>query len=190
MPSSFKLTHYPPVRFVSEKEREFYRYRDMAILSLLVATGARISEVLGAKLADLDLLASTLAIREAKDDEPRLLPISDQLAGRLRQWIRRRGKWWKKLEADTLFTTWEGRRITEYGKQFRRYAKWAGVSGFTLHGIKHFAATTMYETAPWMAEAVTGTSHATLRKHYIHKSAEYVRKQYAAADPLGKVLKR
>lgn len=78
--------------------------------------------------------------------------------------------------------------VNNFGKYFREDRAFAGLAGFSLHGIKHYAASTLAEVDIYMASRVTGTTIATLQKHYLHRNPEHVREKYEAANLLGRVL--
>jgi len=97
----------------AQVERVIYRgpargchaWRDRCLLKLLAQTGARRFEAAGLDVADLDLGARRIHIREGKGGRSRLIPISDDLASDLDQLIslRRRGP---------VFLSGRGRRLS------------------------------------------------------------------------------
>lgn len=185
--------HNPKVRFNPAAQRLFWQTRDTAIFSLLVCTGARVGEILRLKAEHYDPVAKQIVIPIAKDDEYRTVPLTDNCITAIRKYERHRRSRLKKWNmCDSLFVGWMGDAISvnDYGKAFRRYLDYAGLSGFSLHGLKHYAATAMYEVSPRMASVVTGTSVKTLERHYLADSADHVREAHALADPLARVLKR
>lgn len=185
------------VRCRGKAQQAFYPARDVAIVSLLICTGARIGEVLAIRTEDWSPGKKQWTIPEAKDDEPRTVPLTRDCIKAVDAWIKQRKarigtlKWWS-MKSDLLFINWKGGEIEvdEFAQSRRRYLKWAGLPAISTHSIKHHAATAMFEVDPWMAEQVTGTSIETLKRHYIHNNPEHVRKAHAEADPLGKVLRK
>lgn len=65
--------------------------RDRALIVLLYACGARVSELCGLDLADYDPDAETLAVRRGKGRKERLLPLHEGAAAHLADWLAARG---------------------------------------------------------------------------------------------------
>jgi integrase len=85
-----------------------------------------------------------IVIRKAKGDEPRTIPVSDFWIQAVDAYLRAR----PKVDSDRLF-------ISEFGgpldpgqvrKAFRSYQEFAGIGGFTLHGLRHYALTQLAKT--------------------------------------------
>jgi integrase len=64
--------------------------RDLALLTLMVDSGARKAEVAALTVADVDLTSGSLHIRVSKT-RPRTIPLSDRSVVVLSRWLRRRG---------------------------------------------------------------------------------------------------
>lgn len=64
--------------------------RDVAIITLLVDTGARRKELSSVEFADVDLHSGVLSIRVSKT-RARQVPLSDRAASALVRWLRERG---------------------------------------------------------------------------------------------------
>jgi integrase len=78
-----------------------YPCRDTLLLELLLATGARASEILSLKKSDIDLKDNTIFIKSLKGGIPREMPIksfmaSNNLLVRLKDYM-------AKLKTDLLF---------------------------------------------------------------------------------------
>jgi integrase/recombinase XerC len=177
----------PSARFKSPGERRFFSRRDYAILCLLIETGARCGDILGLRLDDYQPDRRALAILDPKDDKPRETPITAHAVRAVDAWRKAR----PRCGSDRLFITQFGERVAvnSFGDYFRTYRRFAGLEGFSLHGIKHYAATTLVQEAGiYVASQVTGTSLETLRRSYIHKSADHVRAEHEKANLLGRVL--
>jgi integrase len=107
---------------------------------LLIDTGARIDEVLGAKLSNVDL--EQLLVRFlGKGRKERLLPISVEMRKVLWVYINRHRF---KVPSDYLFPTRHGAKL-EYHNTLRGIKELCGRLGIegvrlSLHGLRHFYA--------------------------------------------------
>ena len=72
------------------------------LILLLYGAALRISEALSLTLADVDLPAGILTIRESKFYKTRLVPISPALTGALRNYVAQRAKSSRSVMADLL----------------------------------------------------------------------------------------
>jgi integrase/recombinase XerD len=77
-------------RIIAYKPKSKTVWRTHAIVSLLIDTGMRIDEALGAKKSNLDLEQSLITII-GKGGKPRTIPISFEMRKRLFLWLKRRG---------------------------------------------------------------------------------------------------
>jgi integrase/recombinase XerC len=107
-------------RYFEPKARMFYHRRNYAIVSGLVETAARIGELLALRVDDFQPDRMQIAIREAKGDEPRIVPFSNAWKQAVEAWLRVR----PKADSDLLFIDSYGGAIdvVAFGKQFRGYS--------------------------------------------------------------------
>ncbi len=66
--------------------------RDVAIVELLVATGARRSEIVRIRTEDVDYEAGLIRITDTKSKRERFVPLPDDVARSLKRWERQRAK--------------------------------------------------------------------------------------------------
>ena len=86
--------------------------RDLAILTLLLGTGIRVSECVGLNLTDVDFKNNTLHIRKTKFSKERYIPIHKSVTEQLcsyHQWIEE--KLGLKSSKDPFFYTTGGQKI-------------------------------------------------------------------------------
>ena len=176
----------PSVRFLSPKLRTFLARRNYAIIAGLIETACRAGEVLSLRMEDYDPGQKQICIRKAKGDRPRILPISDEWAALVDDWLRVR----PKCESPLLFITEYGGPISVevFGKQFRGYLTFGGLAGFTLHGLRHYALTQIAKTDLQAAMHIAGHSSLTVTQGYLHAGAEHIRAAHAEAAPLSRLL--
>lgn len=116
------------------------------LLLLLYGTGLRISEALNLTLADFDLAAGVLTVRQTKFFKSRLVPVGPDLNGALRNYIDRQWKGRPSQDASPLLATQKGEPILRQTAElvFKRLREEAGVSRTTdarfqprLHDLRH-----------------------------------------------------
>jgi len=128
------------------------------LLLLLYGTGLRISEAVRLNLADVDLSAGVLTIRESKFYKSRFVPVGTDLLKAIRRYIVRK---WPAVVAATapLLETRKANRVTrqQAEKSFQWLRKEAGVSRSggprsqpRLHDFRHTFATVRLVT--WYRE--------------------------------------
>jgi integrase/recombinase XerD len=122
--------------------------RDAAILELLYATGARVSEVAGLSLGDIDLTDGQVRVT-GKGSKQRIVPIHPESVRRLRQYLNDgRPQLARKAGETAAFLNRLGGRLTDGGirRVMRRYMDLVGGAvGLTPHSLRHTFATHLLE---------------------------------------------
>ncbi|MEA3403592.1 MAG: tyrosine-type recombinase/integrase, partial [Armatimonadota bacterium] len=121
-------------------------FRNYAMMSVLIFTGMRRSELIGLKLSDVSLRDSTVRIR-GKDDRERVVPLVDRAVDAVRDWLEFRPE---DCEHEYLFTTTHGNRI--YPSRMQRI--WRSIlertdvkdEGISLHTLRHSMATLLLQS--------------------------------------------
>jgi site-specific recombinase XerD len=116
---------------------EFEDRRDMALVRVFIDTGARLSEVAGLRVRDVDLDQLTLLLTQTKGGTPRTVGIGNRTAKSLDRYFRVR-RTHPDAHMDAL---WLGRRgaVTASGVRqiTRRRARDAGLENFHPHLFRH-----------------------------------------------------
>ncbi len=118
--------------------------RDAALLSVLYATGMRVTEVVSIRLEELDLGTSILNCLNS-DGQMRALPLDDETIELLRMYLEKgRPYLAKNGDQEALFLNHRGQQLTRQGLWLiiKAYAKQANLKGgVTPHTLRHsFAA--------------------------------------------------
>ena len=186
MQDRWKPSLNPSARFVHAPARLFFARRNYAIVAGLVETAARIGEMLALTLDDYQPGEGRIVIRKAKGDEPRAVPISPVWAEAVDAYLRVR----PKVESDLLFVNEYGAAmdVDQFGRRFRGYLKWAGLSGFSLHGLRHYAITQLAKTDVWAASQIAGHKDLQVTRQYLHGDPAHVQSVHAQAAPLARLL--
>ena len=128
--------------------------RDRALLEILYATGARISEACGLDLSDLDLDGS-LVRYFGKGGKERVVPFGKSAGAAMRTYLSSRGRealvperWPRSDDRDALFLTIRGRRLSRQKAWsiVREAGRAARVSDdLSPHVLRHSCATHMLD---------------------------------------------
>ena len=159
--------------------------RDLALLEVLYATGARVSELCGADLGDVDLDRRTLLVH-GKGGKDRVVPFGVPAARALADWLRLRAELAQAGET-ALFVGARGGRVDPrmVRRQVHRLTRLAGGPEVAPHGLRHSAATHVLEGGADLRSVQELLGHASLEttQRYTHISVERLRATYAQAHP-------
>lgn len=161
--------------------------RDWAALELLYATGARVGELCGADLDDLDLGERTLRV-VGKGDKERVVPFGVPAADAVREWLDRgRPALAGDLAGRALLLGRRGGRVDQ--RQIRavshEVAALAGVDDVAPHALRHTAATHLLQGGSDLRSVQEVLGHASLAttQRYTHVTAERLRTSFEQAHP-------
>ena len=156
--------------------------RDRAILEMLYATGARVAELCGLDLADLDRAGGTIRVR-GKGAKERMIPVGDAALQTLDAHLGARG------EADgPLFENLRGGRLTvrSVHRIVKARSRAAGLTRrVTPHTLRHTFATHMLDAGAdlRLIQDLLGHSRLSTTQRYTHVSADHLMRVYDAAHP-------
>jgi len=168
--------------------------RDRAIVEVLYGTGARISELVGLSLADVDVHAGLLRVF-GKGAKERVVPLGRPARAALTQWLASAGRgalaparWARRGDAEAVFLNARGGRLSRQGAWaiVRKYAEKAGLRGrLTPHVLRHSCATHMLDHGADIraVQELLGHASVSTTQVYTKVSAERLRRVYEAAHP-------
>ncbi len=176
----------PKAGFVPLEERRFYRALHTAIIGGLIATGARINELLALRLDDYQPDRLQIYIPASKNGEDRFVPFLQAWQEIVSTWRKER----PRTKSPMLFVNRFGGEIdpASFGLVFRRYRALAGLDRVTIHSLRHYAVSQLAKVDVLMAANAAGHKSLEVTRRYIHKDADHIREKYDEADPLGKVV--
>jgi integrase/recombinase XerC len=161
--------------------------RDWAALELLYATGARVGELVGADVDDLDQSARLLRLT-GKGAKERVVPYGLPAVRAVTRWLEvGRPALATPASGPALLLGRRGLRIDQ--RQVRtlvhRAAGLAGVEDLAPHGLRHTAATHLLQGGSDLRSVQEILGHATLTttQRYTHVSADRLRVSYLQAHP-------
>jgi integrase/recombinase XerD len=168
--------------------------RDRAMLEFLYATGARISEMCGLNIDDLDL-GSRVVRLFGKGSKERIVPFGGTAAQHLGVWLAPGGRellcpqeWRAASDRDAVFLTDTGRRMNRQKawSVVRRAGMRAGItSEISPHVLRHSCATHMLEHGADLRVVQEMLGHATISttQVYTKVSKERLWAVYEGAHP-------
>jgi len=168
--------------------------RDRAILEVLYGTGARISELVGLSLADVDLGSQLLRVL-GKGAKERVIPVGRYATKALREWLAAGGRpelepdrWARRGDAEALFLNQRGGRLSRQGAWLvvRKYGDRVGLGHeLTPHVLRHSCATHMLDHGADIRAVQELLGHASISttQVYTRVSGERLRAVYDQAHP-------
>lgn len=173
--------------------------RDRALLEVLYATGARVSEAVGLNLGDVaDAVESPdlpLVRVLGKGDKERVVPVGAMARAALVDWLSGQGRplvvpkrWRRRSDAEALFLNARGGRLTRVGA-YDVVKKYAGRVGLeekvSPHVLRHSCATHMLGRGADVRVVQELLGHASIAttQRYTKVSPEHLRRAYEGAHP-------
>lgn len=139
--------------------------RDRAMLDLLYATGVRVSELIGLRMADIELAQGLISVT-GKGNKQRLVPVGKQAIESLDQYLlSSRPLLLKGRVSPHLFVTSRGSRMTRQGfwHLLRQHGKRAGIfRNLSPHVMRHTFATHLLEGGADLRSVQTMLGHADI----------------------------
>ncbi len=160
--------------------------RDVAILELLYASGARVSEIASLDIGSATLVSGRGELRLiGKGSRTRLVPIHDKAVEAIIAYLQQRGA--NALDAP-LFLGRDGGRIStdSIRRMVRKYLSPLGLGGAaTPHTFRHSIATHLLERGVGMRTVQELLGHVDLRSTqvYTHLSKRHLIDAHRAAHP-------
>jgi integrase/recombinase XerD len=164
--------------------------RDYAMIQLLYASGLRVSELVGLRLADVDLDQSFVSV-VGKGEKRRLVPFGEVAREAMAAYLRDvRPRWADRARSAHVFITERGTGMTRQGfwKLLGRYARAAGIDKpISPHKLRHSFATHLLERGADLRSVQTMLGHADIAttQVYTHVTAEHLRAAHARFHPRG-----
>ena len=165
--------------------------RDSAMLSLLYASGMRVSELISLNLNDVDADGGYVRCF-GKGNKERIIPIAPQAGKALTDYIKEaRLRLARRDDEKALFLNRRGERLTRQGfwQILKGYAKKAELGEeVTPHTLRHSFATNMLSGGADLrsVQELLGHANISTTQVYTHLTSEHVRRTYEKAHPRAK----
>jgi len=115
--------------------------RDYAIISLLVYSGLRVSELCNLRLEDVDFEERVIYVRSGKGDKDRIVVVSQPVIDAIENYL-----YTREDDMEYLFSSRKSERISrvQVFRIVKKYAEMAGIKkDVTPHVLRHTLATTL-----------------------------------------------
>ena len=168
--------------------------RDRALLELLYATGARISEVVGLKVGDIDFDESLVRLF-GKGSKERIVPYGTAAAAALEDWFSPSGRarlvperWKRRDDAEAVFLNQRGGRLSRQGAWLviHKYGDRAGIRDhLSPHVLRHSCATHLLDHGADLRIVQEMLGHASISttQVYTRVSQERLWEVYRSSHP-------
>lgn len=171
----------------SDEERPL-SLRDVAMVELLYATGARVSELCGLDVEDIDFNRNTIRVL-GKGNKERTIPMGKPAVHTLEVWLAKgRGELVTELSAKAVFLGARGGRIDQRTVRSVVYEALSAIEGIERmgpHALRHSAATHLLEGGADLRTVQEILGHASLAttQIYTHVSTQRLHKVFKNAHP-------
>jgi site-specific recombinase XerD len=163
----------------------FRTERDRAIAGLMLLSGLRSAEVLGLRVADVDIGRGWARVT-GKGDKERRVPVDPDVAGVIQSYLLAERP---ETASQALFIVAKGptrgQPLTAAGlrRVFRYHREASGVTAGHPHALRHTFGTALAEAGVDLAvlQALMGHDHVESSAAYIHLAPAHVRAAYDAA---------
>lgn len=145
-------------------------WRDVAILEVLRATGARVSELVALNVDDVDLTAQTIRVGQA--DKQRVIPLPQRALDALTRYLERgRPELATSTDVRALFINPRGKRLTRQGLWLilKEYVRQVGITmPVSPHALRHAFAVRLLNEGKDLAKVqrMLGHIHLTTTQAY------------------------
>lgn len=162
--------------------------RDRAILEIMYATGLRVSELVGLKTADIDLLAG-LVVCHGKGNKERRVPLGKSAIHWLQQYAAVKAAYGKSPAPNAFLQ--RGRPFTRQlaWSMIKRHAETAGIKNVSPHTLRHSFATHLLQHGAdsRSVQALLGHSDISTTQIYTHITDLHLRSAYDRHHPRARV---
>jgi integrase/recombinase XerD len=162
--------------------------RDAAMLEVLYSTGLRVSELVGLRLAELDLSMGCVRC-VGKGNKERLVPLGRKSLEALRRYLGApRARLLRGRSSPLVFLNHHGSKMTRVGfwKVLKGYGRRAGLPPkLSPHKLRHSFATHLLERGADLrsVQAMLGHADISTTQIYTHVTQERLRQIYRAHHP-------
>ena len=163
---------------------------DRAIMELLYATGLRVSELVGLKIAEIDFAAGLLTCH-GKGNKQRRVPIGQSALGWLERYRRIRAGYGPGAWPNFFLNSRGGPLTTNFvAAMVRGYAEKLGLENVTPHKFRHTFATHLLQHGAdsRSVQALLGHSDIATTQIYTHITNQQMRQTYDRFHPRAKAV--
>jgi integrase/recombinase XerD len=161
--------------------------RDRAMLQVMYAAGLRVSELVGLRIADVDLRRGVVSAF-GKGNKRRLVPLGQVALDALGEYLVDRANHDKAASSSVLFLSPRGKALSRQTcwKRIVAYARALGIrKPVSPHKLRHSFATHLLQGGADLRSVQTMLGHVDISttEIYTHVVGDHVRRAYAKAHP-------
>lgn len=170
--------------------KDYYDYRNKAMLELMYSSGIRVSELVNLKVHDLNLENNTVRIF-GKGSKERIIPIGDFASESINDYLNNARGWLAKGKINEyLFLNNHGDKLTRqaFFKILQKLAFSKNIkASFSPHTLRHSFATHMLQNGADLRSIQELLGHSSISTTQIYTSVnnDYINKNYHKYHPHG-----
>lgn len=174
-----------------EPQKQYAAFRDAAIMEVLYSTGARVSEIVGLELKDVDMLSGVIKVR-GKGKKERLCPLGRPACQALKPLLKEDPsvifETAIKKSGRRIFLNLRGKPLTTRSveRMFKKYLFFCDLNkNLSPHALRHSFATHMLDAGADLRTVQELLGHASMSttQIYTHITVERLKKVYQEAHP-------
>ena len=163
--------------------------RDRAILETLYSTGARVSELVGLDIGDVDFISGVIKVL-GKGSKERIVPIGEPAIAAIRRYIDKRGQGpaARNKDKDAVFLNKSDRRLTDRSVRriIDKYIRLCSITEhISPHSLRHSFATHLLDRGADLrsVQELLGHMNLSTTQIYTHVTTERLKSVYDKAHP-------
>jgi integrase/recombinase XerC len=165
----------------------FSGIRNRTMIEMLYLTGMRRAELIGLRLADVDLMESTVKVT-GKRNKQRIIPLTRPFTARIEEYLSARNGYDRKIRNDWFFITDKGNKLYDkfvYNIVTKYLSMVTTIEKKSPHILRHTFATHMLNRGADLNVIKEFLGHANLSatQIYTHNTFEKLKKIYKQAHP-------
>ncbi len=165
----------------------FSGIRNRTMIEMLYLTGMRRAELIGLRLADVDLIESTVKVT-GKRNKQRIIPLTKPFTERVKEYLSARNSYERKTVNEWFFITDNGNKLYDkfvYNIVTRYLSMVTTIEKKSPHILRHTFATHMLNRGADLNVIKEFLGHANLSatQIYTHNTFEKLKKIYKQAHP-------
>lgn len=166
---------------------DFSGIRNRTIIEMLYLTGMRRAELIGLRLADVDLVESAVKVT-GKRNKQRIIPLTTTFTERAGEYLNARNSFDREVENDWFFITDKGNKLYDkfvYNIVTKYLSMVSTIEKKSPHILRHTFATHMLNRGADLNVIKEFLGHANLSatQIYTHNTFEKLKKIYKQAHP-------
>jgi integrase/recombinase XerD len=168
-------------------QKDLFTFRDRTLLTLLYATGTRISELLNLQVEHLDFSNPSLRV-QGKGNKQRIVPFAPQAESLLFEYLQDYRPQLKP-QSDHVFLNQQGKPLSRQSvwKCLKKLAQQAGLPPLSPHVLRHSFATHLIESGMNLRvlQILLGHQDLSTTQIYTHLHPEHLKTAHRRFHPRG-----